>query len=533
MGVGRVVYDDSPGRYPHPLTTLESPRSSPWPRLESLTMSGIAADLAHVEHAFGAPALHLLSRRNAALVVAVFGHVFHRGHEPVPADRFHALIDTLMGELRGHGTAVPDEPARVLGRRWVDEQWLVLAIGDGGDEQYALTSHARDAIDCVHRLAGDRSVFGQSRIRTIVDAARRCALDAEPDNAQRVSRLDHQIEELRALRDRLAVAIPESVPDERLVEQYLNVRDMTAQLPADFLRTAERVKDIHRTLVEEFQREDRRSGEVLDLYLQRSAALMSESLEGKAFGGAVELLRDEDLMSQLRGDLETIAAHPFARTLPSNELTDFVDTVGAIRRGIAMVLDARRKLSSTLRAYITSHDALRDREVDEALRQAKKELAAWMRSSGPRARVPLELGMGGIQIGNTRERFYDPAEHAAPPPLADVAADACDAPSLEDLRRRGGPSMPALRAAVAAAASGDSASAAAIFESLPDELRRPVEVFGLMQLAAAAGALDEVSAGQEGIVEAVRVDGTRRRLVLPGIVFAPQQLSRTDHEQER
>jgi len=141
--------------------------------------------------------------------------------------------------------------------------------------------------------------------------------------------------------------------------------------------------------------------------------------------------------------------------------------------------------------------------------------------------------MGGIQIGNTRERFYDPAEHAAPPPLADVAADACDAPSLEDLRRRGGPSMPALRAAVAAAASGDSASAAAIFESLPDELRRPVEVFGLMQLAAAAGALDEVSAGQEGIVEAVRVDGTRRRLVLPGIVFAPQQLSRTDHEQER
>jgi hypothetical protein len=484
-------------------------------------MSGIASDLARAERAFAKPTLSLLARKNAAVVVAVFGQVFSQERSAVPADRFHALVETLLSELRAAGAESIDEPARPLCRRWVSEQWLVLAAGEEGGEEYALTSHAREAIDYVHRLAGDRSVFGQSRIRTIVEAARRCAIDADPSTDARLARLDEQIAALRAERDRVAAGGGEEVTQAWVVEQYLNVRDMTAQLPADFLRLSEHVKTIHRSVVEEFRQEGRRSGEVLDIYLERSAALMSESLEGKAFMGAVELLRDQALMDQLRRDLDTIVAHEFAASRPAGEIAEFGNTVAAIRRGVTTVLEARRRLSSTLRAYITSHDALRDRELDEALREAKKQLASWMHVSGPRARVPLALGVAGLQIGNTRERFYDPAEHEAPPPLADTAGEAGEVPSLEVLRQRGGPSVGALRAAVAAALDGGGgAGAAEVFNALPDELRRPVEVFGLMQLAAVLGALDDVDvAGDGGVVDTVRVDGSRRRLRLPGIVF--------------
>jgi hypothetical protein len=39
---------------------------------------------------------------------------------------------------------------------------------------------------------------------------------------------------------------------------------------------------------------------------------MSESPEGRAFPGAVELLRDDRLLKDLRDDLNTILDHPFA-----------------------------------------------------------------------------------------------------------------------------------------------------------------------------------------------------------------------------
>lgn len=486
------------------------------------SMSGVAADLARAERAFDKPTLSLMSRKNAAVVIAVFTTIFGQEHRVVPADRFHTLVEALLGELRAAGADTIDEPARGLCRRWVGEQWLVLAPSDEGGEEYSLTSHAREAIDYVYRVAGDRSVFGQSRIRTIIAAARRCAMDADPDLDARLARIDEQIAELRAERDQLAAGAVPMVPEARVVEQYLNIRDMTAQLPADFLRLSEHVKTIHRSVVEEFRQEGRRTGEVLDTYLDRSARLMSESLEGKAFMGAVELLRDETSMNQLRRDLDSITAHPFTSQQPPTEVAEFRATVTSIRRGITTVLEARRRLSSTLRAYITSHDALRDRDFDEALREAKKELAQWMTLSGPRARVPLELGLSGLAIGNTRERFYDPAEHAPPPPLADTAGDMADAPSLEDLRRRGGPSVRALRAAVAAAIDGagaDETSAGSIFNGLPEELRRPVEVFGLMQLAAVLGELDEADPQGGEVAETVRADGTYRQLRLPAIAF--------------
>ncbi|UHJ58740.1 DUF3375 domain-containing protein (plasmid) [Mycolicibacterium fortuitum] len=90
-------------------------------------MSGVAADLARAERAFDKPTLSLMSRKNAAVVIAVFTTIFGQEHRVVPADRFHTLVEALLGELRAAGADTIDEPARGLCRRWVGEQWLVLA----------------------------------------------------------------------------------------------------------------------------------------------------------------------------------------------------------------------------------------------------------------------------------------------------------------------------------------------------------------------------------------------------------------------
>jgi hypothetical protein len=150
-------------------------------------------------------------------------------------------------------------------------------------------------------------MFSQSRIRTILEAARRCASDANPDRSERLRRLDAQIHELTAERDRIAAGGEISgVPDDRILEEYLNLRDLIGQLPADFLRVSEAVKAIQRVISGEFRAEGSRAGQILYLYLERSADLVG--LDIRVAPGR-------------RGpDRDRAAAHPGPRSRPRHHL---------------------------------------------------------------------------------------------------------------------------------------------------------------------------------------------------------------------
>ncbi|WP_187365825.1 DUF3375 domain-containing protein [Trebonia kvetii] len=500
-------------------------------------MSEIAGRLAQIREAFERPTLALLSRgKRGPVVLAVLMSSFSQNQDPVPAEQLHAQVRTYLAELAAAGEEVPDDPPRVLCRRWVKEQWLVLAANEDHVEEYALTSHAQEAIDYVKRLSGDRSMFSQSRIKTILDAARRCANDANPDREERVRRLDDEIRRLTAERDRICGGGEiEIAPDDRVLEEYLNLRDLIAQLPADFLRVSEAVKAIQRVIVGEFRAEGRRAGHVLDLYLERSSDLMTESAEGRAFVGAVELLRDDRLLKELRDDLKTILEHPFAVAVTPAEARDFRNTVIAVRHGMGIVQEQRRRLSATLRAHIARHDALRERELDEALRRCRSELASWMEKSGPRSRAGIALDLPSLEVAHLRQRFYNPGDHIPPLPLADTQAEAADPTSLEELRRQGGPDLGALRELVTAAVQElEAVSAGEVFASAEAGLRRPVEVFGLLHIAAATGAKELRDSGEADLFEAVRPDGTRRSFTTTRTVFTHEQLGALEaHDLDR
>ncbi|WP_161557944.1 DUF3375 domain-containing protein [Micromonospora sicca] len=492
-------------------------------------MSDIAGELARVRVAFAKPTLTLLAKRKwAPVVLSIFIASFSRDQDVIAAERFHAQVAIYLAELRSLGEEVPDGAARVLCRRWVDEQWLVLSANDDKAEEYSLTSHAQEAIDYVHRLSGSRSMFSESRIRTILEAARRCAMDANPDREDRLRRLDEQIGRLTAERERIAAGgAIDPLPDDRLIEEYLNLRDLIAQLPADFMRVSESVKAIHRGIVADFREEARRTGEVLDSYLTRSSDLMAESQEGRAFTGAVELLRDDRLLKELREDLGSILQHSFAQALTPLEAREFRNTVVGIRHGIDVVLEQRRRLSATLRAHITRHDAIRDRELDDALRRVKTELAAWMQVTGARSRLDMVLGLPSLELAHLRQRFYNPDDYAPPPPLRGHGDDAVPPLSMEQLRQQGGPSLAEFRAALYERLRDGAVSVTAgeVFRGVSDELRRPVEVLGLIQIAAAVHALDPARDDGSETFEAVRPDGSRRTFEGPRLKFGQAQLA--------
>jgi hypothetical protein len=442
------------------------------------------------------PTLHLVTRPTAAAVIAVFRAVFDRDVQYVPADRMHAQVEEHVSRLLELGARVPaaersDEgrpSGRTLCREWVAAQWLVRSNSPDGDEQYSLTSHALEALGLIDSLAADRALMSESRLAMIVDAVHRWAERAEPDRDTQLARLDARITELEAERERLrAGGDLEQVDPDRMREGYANLIDLIRQLPSDFKRVEESVSTMHRSIVEDFRAELRPIGEILDDYLTRTDRLMEATPEGRAFEGAFELLRDDDLLTRLRADISTILAHPFAAELSSTERRSFRNTVAILRQGIEDVLVQRRRLTATLRDQIVAHDVLRDRELDAVLRSVNRRLASWNAPGNQRERVPLALLPAAASTPHLRERLHDPDLDSVPPALEEPDEFDFEEIDVSSLRRHGGPLLDELRAALA----GPHASSAAAFNDLPDELRRPVELFGLAHLLTGDAAFED------------------------------------------
>jgi hypothetical protein len=502
-----------------------------------VVVSDIAGELARVREAFEKPTLRLLDRKWSPLVLAVFKSSFSRDQRSVAAERLHTQVDAYLDELRSVGEQVPNLQGRALCLQWMNDQWLFRMIGASGQEEYSLTSHALEALDLVQALSRERALISESRLNTILDAVRRWATEANPDRQARIERLDMQIRQLTSERDRLAAGGDvAAATDDRMLDGYANLVDLIGQLPSDFKRVEESVLEMHRQIISDFRGEERPIGQVLDEYLAKTDELTTLTPEGRAFEGAFMLLRDEALLLDLKSDLQTILEHPFALALTAGEQRDFLGTVAIIRRGIDDVLAQRSRLTTTLRDHIVNHDIVRDRELDATLRQINQQLAIWMETAGARAAVPVPMIPPQIDVEHLRERFWDPANEVPPPPLDDVSDTAPEPPNLDDIRSQGGPSLFRLRRSLLAALeAGDSDTVGEMFNALPVDLRRPVEILGLLHLLAsgnpgqAPGAgeqagegdldsyLDEVlaTAAAVEVFDAIRPDGTRRQFLVP------------------
>ncbi|MBB5640722.1 DUF3375 domain-containing protein [Cryobacterium roopkundense] len=482
-------------------------------------MSDIAGELARVREAFDKPTLRLLDRKWAPFVLAVFTSSFSRDRRSVQADLLHTQVDAYLADLRSVGRDVPSKNGRALCVQWMNDQWLYRETGDGGDEQYSLTSHALEALLLVASLSRDRALISESRLTTIVDTVRHRATQANPDREDRIRRLDREIAEKKGERDRLAdggeIA---AASNEQMHEGYANLVDLINQLPSDFKRVEESVAGMHRQIVSDFRGEELPIGEVLDEYLTKTDALMSATPEGRAFEGAFALLRNDALIQELKNDLETILLHPFALELSAHDRRSLMGTVSLIRKGIDDVLTQRNGLTTTLREHIVNHDVVQDRELERLLREINRELATWMQTAGPRSTVTAELMPGTLDVDHLRERFYDPAAHAAPPALEDVSDEAPLPATLGDMRQQGGPLLEELRQAlVMAFTSGEAASVGEAFNGLEANLRRPVEILGMLQMATQIDAVHRADALET--FETVRPDGSHQRFSVPRILL--------------
>ncbi|MFI7587603.1 DUF3375 domain-containing protein [Spongisporangium articulatum] len=482
-------------------------------------MSQIVGEIARVSGAFDQPTLRLLHRADARVVIAVFRSAFPRDVRSVPAAQLHGMVETYTAELRSAQVpSVPDGTGRELCLRWMHGQWLVRSIEDDGTEVYTLTSHARDALELVAGLMRERAHLSEHRVATIVSAARRFNTEVNPDRWARLEILDKEIARLQADKDRLLAGEEVAeVSDDYMLEGYGELLALVAGLPGDFARVEEAFTSLRGQILASFRQEERPAGAVVDDYLRRVENLTKATAEGRAFEGAFTLLRDDELLVQMTEDLQALLTHPKAQEiLGSDDRRELRGTVSLIRRGMESVLNQRTRVTRALREYITTHNVARDRELDATLRQLDAELQDWLGRSGPRAHVELALIPGQIELDHLRERFHNPAEERPAPGLRDVSAERPEEVSLRELRELGGPNLGRLRHAVREALESGTpaASLGELFAGLDDSLRRPVEILGLLHVAANTPGLPPPGEGRESYVT-VRPDGTRREFLVP------------------
>ncbi len=468
--------------------------------------------------AFQNPMLDLLHKRHAPLVVSLLSLVFTAERPTVPVADAHTEVGDALDQLRsaGVGDDLPTGTARDLCRQWADAGWLVRQVLDDDVEVYRLSAHAVGALEVAGRAGGARARVSQSRVRTLLDAVERLAQDADPDAMVRVARLDSQITALQAELERVQrTGVVDQVDDEDLLEQAENVVHLMRELPADFARVAESIKAMQRDVVTALRQDERPTGDVLREYLQRGEHVMESTVEGRAFAGALRLIGDPQRLDDLAAHLDVVLRHRFARRLDAQQRGDLRDVVRRIEAGLEQVFAAQREASYVITAQVRNHDPLRDRQVDSLLRDVMTGLQAWMPDARRFEAVPPVRRLPVADVEHLRQTVGDLRSPEPPDALAQWDDEDGDVPA-DDARAWGGPHYAELDAHLSAFArsSDDEVDLAAAFDAAPDDLRRPVDLLGLLELAHAHG-MQETD--RVAFVDAVRPDGTRRRLAFGAV----------------
>ena len=477
-------------------------------------MRSVVGEHARIDEAFKEPALTMLRWAHAQLTVTIFRVCFSHDAPAVPMARMHLLVDGILVDLRAAGvTGVPEKQGQKLCQEWVARQWLNRETS--GD--YTLTYQAQKALELVDLLTHDRSTLSEHRISTILDSLRRFNAAANPDRDERMRLYKAQIDELQAKFDFLDAGGEVPAPtSEYMLQGYIDVLDLVSGLPADFTRVQEAFERIRKQILEEFRSDVRPPGMLVATYLQHADDLIAKTPEGRAFDGALALLRDSVLEGELDKHLRALLAHPQAgEILGDEDRRTLRSTAAFIRRGFVGVTRQRSQTTESIRNYLQTHDADQDRELGRALKSLEARFVEWLERTGPNTSLESGLLPEQVQLRTFPVEFHDPAADVLPPPLPE-AEEAVDlsVQDVVDLAVWGGPTLPLLQTLLEQSVAEERhAALSGLFNSLEPELRRPVEILGLHYLADRDGLLEPADSETLEEFHAIRPDGSTRTFV--------------------
>lgn len=557
---------------------MTTPCPGPAPVHDSPMASDAAHRMMAASGAMKNPTWELLRQEKwAPVILATLTTVFQRGERHMPCDDFHARVARTFTELAEyvdflHGASDP-RTVREHCKSWVAKGWLSRRAEPGG-EVYRLTAESGEAIRIVESFASAKASMTESQVQVVLDRARRLALKAsvDPDTRmvglrQRIAELRNQLQahevELQALE---AGGVVEVADDEQVHSDTLMLCDDIDRLNHDLKRVEDSFCDLERQLMREFTADTRPQGEVVAEYMRKAVRLTEESPEGRGFQQAKRFLLDEDWRSQLQQDIAATLDNPhLADSFSERARNDLRGTVRLIQLSVERVTNQRQAVTTRLSRFIQSRDPVRERDLAEVLGQLRSRLATWGTRHQAREEMVCPAGhyaepevrRGVVPVAGTVAAASSAATHGHPfdvddellwdgnvvtqgqlgvahvstlrmnPPHRRPTTDLeplgepCGTEGIvvapDALRSAGGPFYTKLSQALTERlATEPEVTSDTLFHDLPEKLRRPVDLLGLLTIAVERGHHQSVAHTK---YRAVRPDGETVTYCGPLLVF--------------
>lgn len=498
----------------------------PAPLAKGSPMSELLSTYDQLGISFEKSTLQLLRSQWSQAYLALLITAFPDRSKGIRAELLHARIESYLEELDQAGVELPrqgDAERPLNGRdlcvqQWMRKnRWLALHPLETGETEYRLTSDAIEAMEVVERLGSTEALLSSPRVEMIIKAIESTALMVNPDYeeglAQRKAQLARAQKELDEYIENGGAGEASATTVRASVA---NVMDLLRQVPSDMRRIEELLIDQGNRLLEDFRDDERPPGEIVGDYLEQSKNIFEATESGRVYSGALEALSSVELNGALSDNLKIIANAPALEDLSPEEKLEIRRAWNPVRSGVESVLKQRRKSSHTIRSSLTQHDIVKDRELARELRSLEKLAWEWARAYKRGQRSPFSLEIGKAETESVTRALYDPEGHRPPPPL--VENDTGETANLHELIRKGGPKTRAVAKAIAdSLPTTGEANVTELFNELDSELRREVEICGLMQLATDLGI--NVETGEKAVYRTVALDGRGSTWTAPRIVL--------------
>lgn len=474
-----------------------------------------AATWADQQEFRSSPAWKLLSA--APWTVAFLRAEFTQARPRITLEAFHASLHSFLRHLKAVGTPLNDAwQAQHYADAWVRAGYLARPLIDGSFV-YEPTAHTARVLTFLEGFSGSGTNLNSSRLNTLLTSIESLAHETDPDPEARIRQLEAEIAERRERIEALESGTsPAVLPTEGAVAAARSVLDLAANLPADFKRIRDGVRQMLHQVRREIMEASVAKGVAVGRVLEGDRQLRSTA-EGETFRGFTEFLNDPARQRRFRHAINEVLERDFVDGLSAQERHTLANLLRELRRQAGEVHSSYGKLSESLHAYVQS-DEFRDSVLlRKAVRTAELAVAGSTALAARTAVAPVKLyapafsTLAGLGI-------FNPQEHLAPPKLA-----APPAVSSADIRRT--PATPKadtvrLNAAVSAArlTTDGRATLGEVFAELEPGHLHVNSIRYLVETARTSG--QDVDTTRFESLEFTQVDGSSRTAYLPVITFA-------------
>ncbi len=490
-------------------------------------MPNVFEEYGNLGQAYESDGWKLLRSKYSRVEVAMLNAAFPDRSKPVACDTLHASVRAMLTSLREQGYGDGDVPAgdgrEVCHGRWMNELRLLEKIQlEDGTTQYRLRSSTIAALDAVRRMGSRDVMLSSPRMQIIANEIDKLAALVSGDVEERRRLLVEQLEAAQRALDEFDAGggVQEPTPEE-VQARLVNVVDLLDQVPRDMRQIEEELKHERDVLFDEFHADERPHGQIVHDYLARSDVLFNGTDSGKLYNGALEMFAADRFDIEMHHKVRRIAMSYLLVNFKAKKRYDIRAAWETVSDGMRAISAMRSSCSCAIKNAVGSYDLARYRKMTGTLKRL--ESLMWARAIGGDGTGKLAHGpslmddlLPGLKVESLQRKLKGPANHQPPPRLTGGEKDAPEV-DMRELRRLGMPlTEEVVDAFEAMLAPGQARPAAELYANLSSDLRRDVEVLGLISEACGGGL--ELEGALVDAYECVGLEGEQRVWLAPRIL---------------